>query len=64
MAGQGGSRRWLVSRVQIASPVDAVRPASHSALMPEPVLGNGRVSRIPPGADPAVVAGLAAALER
>lgn len=30
--------------------------------MLELVLGNGRVSSIPPGADPAVVAGLAAAL--
>ena len=50
--------------VQIASPADAVRPVSHSAPMLELVLGNGRVLRIPPGADPAVVAGLAAALER
>ena len=50
--------------VQIASPADAVRPVPHSAPTLDLVLGNGRVSRIPPGADPAVVAGLAAALER
>jgi transposase len=50
--------------VRIAPPAEAVRPVPHPAPMLELVLGNGRVLRIPPGADPAAVAGLAAALER
>lgn len=48
-------------------PPEATRPpvaaTSHSAPVLEVVLGNGRVLRVPPGADPAAVAGLAAALE-
>ena len=42
-------------------PAEAAGPA---AVVLEVVLGNGRVLRVPPGADPAAVAGLAAALER
>lgn len=47
-------------------PPEAARPAAtlHPLPMLEVVLGNGRVLRVPPGADPAVVTALAAALER
>jgi transposase len=53
--------------VRVAAPETtrpAVPAAPHEAPVLEVVLGNGRVLRVPPGADPAVVAGLAAALER
>jgi transposase len=49
--------------VRVAAP-EAARPAAPAAPVLEVVLGNGRVLRVPPGADPAAVAGLAAALER
>lgn len=49
-------------------PPEATRPpaaaTSHPVPVLEVVLGNGRVLRIPPGADPAMVARLAGALER
>jgi transposase len=48
--------------VRVAPAAEAARPVPNPVL--ELVLGNGRVLRIPPGADPAAVAGLAAALER
>jgi hypothetical protein len=46
--------------VRVASQTDAAR----STPVVEVVLGNGRVLRVLPGADPLAVAGLAAALER
>ena len=53
--------------VRVAVP-EAVRPAAPATPAGGPVLevvlGNGRVLRVPPGADPAMVAGLATALER
>lgn len=50
--------------VRVAAP-EAARPtAAPAAPVLEVVLCNGRVLRVPPGADPAAVAGLAAALER
>lgn len=52
--------------VQVAVP-EAARPAAAppaGSPVLEVVLGNGRVLRVPLGADPAMVAGLAAALER
>ena len=52
--------RLLPVRVGSAVPAEAVRPMA--AL--EVVLTNGRVLRVPPGADPALVVQLAAALER
>lgn len=47
--------------VRLALPPAAGPSRSVAAL--EVVLGNGRVLRIPPGADPALVARMAAALE-
>ena len=47
--------------------VEALVPAASSikpAATLEVVLGNGRVLRVPPGTDPALVAQMAAALER
>ena len=49
--------------VRVAAP-EATRPPAPAAPTLEVVLGNGRVLRVPPGADPAAVARLAAALER
>ena len=53
--------------VRVIAP-EAPRPPatamSHPVPVLEVVLGNGRVLRVPPGADPLAVAGLAAALER
>ena len=45
--------------VAVPAPAEPVRPAAGL----EVVLGNGRVLRVPPGADPALVAQMAAALE-
>ena len=53
--------------VRVAVPEAAHSPAPavpHPSPVLEVVLRNGRVLRVPPGADPAAVAGLAAALER
>ena len=50
--------------VRVAAPEAARPPAAPAAPVLEVVLGNGRVLRVPPGADPAVVARMAAALER
>ena len=50
--------RLLPARVQAPVP-----EAPRSAVVLEVVLGNGRVLRVPPDADPALVLQLAAALE-
>lgn len=47
---------------EVARPATAAAPVGSPVL--EVVLGNGRVLRVPPGADPLAVAGLAEALER
>ena len=44
--------------VRVAAP-EAARPTAPAAPVLEVVLGNGRVLRVPPGADPVAVAGLA-----
>jgi len=51
-------------QVQVAGPAPALSEAVRPAAGLEVVLGNSRVLRIPPGADPAAVAQMAAALER
>ena len=53
-------QRLLPVRMEAQPAADASRPAARL----EVVLGNGRVLRVPPGADPALVARMAAALER
>ncbi len=54
------AQRLLPVRMVLPTPPEAARPASGL----EVVLANGRVLRVPAGADPAVVAQMAAALER
>ena len=54
--------RLLPVRVEASAP--ALPGVARPAAGVEVVLNNGRVLRVPPGADPAVVAQLAGALER
>jgi len=54
------AQRLLPVRVAAPAPAEPARPAAGL----EAVLGNGRVPRIPPGAGPALVAQMAAVLER
>ena len=53
------AHRLVPVRVALPAPADAAR----SVAGLEVVLGNGRVLRVPAGADPALVARMAAALE-
>ena len=52
-------QRLVPVRVALPAPAEAARPVAGL----EVVLGNGRVLRVPAGADPALVAQMAAALE-
>ena len=53
-------QRLVPVRVALHAPAEAARTLAGL----EVVLNNGRVLRVPPGADPAMVAQMAAALER
>lgn len=53
------AQRLVPVRMALPAPAEAARPAAGL----EVVLGNGRVLRVPAGADPALVAQMAAALE-
>jgi transposase len=54
------AQRLVPVRIALPAPAEAARPAAGL----EVVLGNGRVLRVPAGVDPALVAQMAAALER
>lgn len=53
------TQRLLPVRMAVPAPAEPARPAAGL----EVVLGNGRVLRVPPGADPMLVAQMAAALD-